>query len=115
VEQARANLARAGLDDVAEILHADGLDVLTTARDASVSAIVLDAERPAYPTYWPHILRILTLGGFVAVDNALSHADQLAAFRALVDSVPGIRSDLIDVGDGVLVLSREGTGAAGQE
>jgi predicted O-methyltransferase YrrM len=76
------------------------------AADGSVSAIVLDAERPAYPAYWPHLLRVLAPGGFVAVDNAISHAAELVAFRDLVDATPGTRSDLFALGDGILVITR---------
>ena len=105
VEQARANLARAGVADVVELVHGDGGEMLASTADASVSAVLLDAERPAYVQYWPHVLRVLTVGGFTAVDNAVSHAGELTAFRELVDATPGVRSDLFEVGDGVLVIT----------
>jgi predicted O-methyltransferase YrrM len=110
VDQARVNLARAGLADVVQVVHGDGAAVLADASDASVSAVVLDAERPAYVGYWPEVIRVLTAGGFVAVDNAVSHAAELTAFRELVDAAPGFRSDLFEVGDGVLVITRTGDG-----
>jgi predicted O-methyltransferase YrrM len=109
VAQARVNLARAGLTDVAEVRHADGLEVLAATPDSSVTGVVLDAERPAYAAYWPHVLRILAPGGFVAVDNALSHADELTVFRDLVDTTPGAHSDLLDLGDGLLIITRRDT------
>lgn len=105
VEQARGNLARAGVDDVVEVRHDDGARVLAATPDASVAAVVLDAERPAYVGYWPEILRVLAPGGFVTVDNAVSHADELVAFRRVVDATPGVRSDLFEVGDGVLLVT----------
>jgi predicted O-methyltransferase YrrM len=108
VDQARANLARAGLAEVVQVVHDDAANVLVAAPDASVSAVVLDAERPAYVAYWPDVVRILTAGGFVAVDNAVSHAPELTVFRETVDTTPGFRSDLFEVGDGVLVISRTG-------
>ncbi len=111
VDQARANLDRAGLAHVVTLLHGDGADVLAATPAASVSAVLLDAERPAYVGYWPDLVRVLTDGGFIAVDNAVSHAGELVGFRTLVDAAPGFRSDLFEVGDGLLVIAR--TGGAG--
>jgi len=84
---AAANLERAGLD--AELLSADAGQVLRDAPDGAWDLIFLDAERPAYAGYWPDLLRTLRPdGGLLAVDNVLSHADEVAEFTALVEAEP---------------------------
>ncbi|MGW8379906.1 class I SAM-dependent methyltransferase [Streptomyces sp. ODS28] len=108
VEEARRNLRSAGVAGHAEVRHADGGEVLARASDASVDLVVLDAERPAYADYWPHLRRVLAPHGVLAVDNAVSHGAQLAAFRELLDGAPEFAVALHEVGDGVLTGVRVG-------
>jgi predicted O-methyltransferase YrrM len=102
VEAALGNLAGAGVQDHVDVLHADGADVLAKTPDASVDLVVLDAERPAYAGYWPHLRRVLKPYGAIAVDNAVSHREQVVPFRDLVTAAPEFDVRLHDVGDGVL-------------
>jgi hypothetical protein len=44
-------------------------------------------------------------------DNAVSHAAELAAFRALVDGDARLSSALVEVGAGALLVVREPAGA----
>lgn len=99
---ARRNLVRAGLADHADVVHGDGGEVLAAAPDASFDVVVLDAERPAYVEYWPQLRRVLTPYGLVAVDNAVSHREQLTAFDELVRRDGSFAVQLHEVGDGVL-------------
>lgn len=107
-DAARSHLELAGVAAYAEVLHADGADVLARAGDASVDLVVLDAERPAYPGYLDLLRRVLTPRGIVAVDNAVSHAGQLVEFRALLEKDAGFAVHLQEVGDGVLTAVRLG-------
>jgi predicted O-methyltransferase YrrM len=101
--QAAQNLGRAGLIEFVELRVADAGEVLSQSREGDWDMIFLDAERPAYAGYWPEILRTLRPGGLLAVDNVLSHADQVAEFRELVDA----RSQaLVPVGAGLLLVVR---------
>jgi predicted O-methyltransferase YrrM len=109
VAEARGNLREAGVAGYVEVRHAAGGDVLAGVGDASVDTVVLDAERPEYVGYWPDVTRVLAPGGFVAVDNAVSHADQVAGFRGLVEADRTFHTALFDVGDGVFVAVREGS------
>lgn len=88
------------------LVHDDGRDVLARTPDASVDLVVLDAERPAHTDYWPHLRRVLTPHGVVAVDNAASHGEQLADFRALLERDNAFAVNLHQVGDGVLTAVR---------
>ncbi|RAJ67121.1 hypothetical protein K378_02487 [Streptomyces sp. Amel2xB2] len=68
----------------------------------------MDAERPACPGCLPLLRRVLTARGVIAVDNAVSHAGQVAPFRALSEEDPDFAAHLQEVGDGVLTAVRTG-------
>jgi predicted O-methyltransferase YrrM len=102
--QAAANLGRAGLRPVAELLVQDAADTLKESADSQWDLIFLDAERPAYPSYWPDVIRALKPGGLVAVDNVISHAGQVAEFRAIVSADPRVTQALVPTGAGLLLI-----------
>ena len=60
----------------------------------------LDAERPEYPGWWPHLKRVLRPGGLLVVDNATSHPEQMAPFVALVKADADFTTSLVPVGNG---------------
>jgi predicted O-methyltransferase YrrM len=107
-EAARANLAEAGLAGVVELRVEDAAETLAKSEDGEWGFVLLDAERPAYAGYWPELRRALAPGGLVAVDNALSHADEVAALRALVERDPSVVSAVDPVGAGVLFVTHAG-------
>ncbi|QPP05519.1 methyltransferase domain-containing protein [Streptomyces bathyalis] len=111
VDAARENLERADVSEYAEVLHGDGGQVLAGAGDASLDLVALDAERPAYEAYWPDLRRVLRPHGIIAVDNAVSHGEQLTGFRGLLEDDPSFAVSLQKTGDGVLTAVR--TGARG--
>ncbi|MEV5849226.1 class I SAM-dependent methyltransferase [Streptomyces sp. NPDC051985] len=106
VTAALANLERAGVRDHVDVVHGDGAETLADTPDASVDLVVLDAERPAYVDYWPHLRRVLKPYGIVAVDNAVSHREQLAAFHELLTAEKEFAVALHQTGDGVLTAIR---------
>ena len=106
VAAALANLERAGVREHVDVVHGDGAEILADTPDASVDLVVLDAERPAYVDYWPRLRRILKPYGIVAVDNAVSHREQVAAFHELLTAEQEFAVDLHQVGDGVLTAIR---------
>jgi predicted O-methyltransferase YrrM len=96
---ARANLERAGL--TAELRVGDAAHTLSDSDDEAWDLIFLDAERPAYAGYWPHVLRSLASGGLVAVDNVISHADQVEELLAIVAAEPAVTSTQVPIGAGL--------------
>jgi predicted O-methyltransferase YrrM len=96
--QAAANLTRAGLEPYAELRVQDAADALAQAADASLDLVFLDAERPHYPAYWPQLLRAVRPGGLLAIDNVLSHADELREFTPLVET---LETTVVPVGAGL--------------
>jgi predicted O-methyltransferase YrrM len=46
--------------------------------------------------------------GLLVVDNVISHAGEVEAFRALVDAEPAVTSALVPIGAGTLLVTRAG-------
>jgi predicted O-methyltransferase YrrM len=103
---ARENLARAGLEGAADLRTEDAAAVLRAAPEGAFDLVFLDAERDAYVAYWPDLVRVLAPGGLLAVDNVVSHADQVRDFRALVDAGDRVTQALVPIGAGVLLVVR---------
>jgi predicted O-methyltransferase YrrM len=101
------NLQRAGLDDVVDLRVADAASILAGSQDGAWEFIFLDAERPAYAGYWPQLVRVLAPRGLLAVDNVISHADEVAEFRRLVEADARVTQALAPTGAGVLLVVRE--------
>ena len=102
--QAEQNLQRAGLRDHIELRLQDALQTLAHAPDSSWDLIFLDAERPAYTSYWPDLLRTLRPGGLLVVDNAISHEHELTEFRELVEQEDRVMDSLVPIGAGMLLV-----------
>ena len=104
--QAALNLDRAGLRELVEVRVEDAAVTLRESPDGAWDLIFLDAERPAYAGYWPDLVRVLRPSGLLAVDNVLSHADQVAALRSLVRSDARVSEALVPTGAGLLLVVR---------
>jgi predicted O-methyltransferase YrrM len=102
---AAANLARAGLE--ADLRTQDAEEALPDWPDGAWDFVFLDAERPAYAGYWPQLARTLAPHGLLAVDNVLSHEQELVEFTALVESDDRVTSALVPIGAGLRLIVRE--------
>jgi predicted O-methyltransferase YrrM len=103
--QAATNLARAQLAEYVDLHVGDAGAVLRDTMANTVDMVFLDAERPEYPKYWDDLARVLRRPGLLAIDNAISHAHELEAFRAVVDADARAISALDSTGAGVLFVS----------
>jgi predicted O-methyltransferase YrrM len=103
---AAQNLDRTGLRELVELRVEDAAVSLQNAPDRAWDMIFLDAERPAYAGYWPDLVRVLRPGGLLAVDNVLSHADQLSALRSLISSDERVSEAVVPTGAGLLLVVR---------
>jgi predicted O-methyltransferase YrrM len=104
-EMAQANLARAEL--TADLRTEDAAQTLASSADDFWDFIFLDAERPAYAGYWPNLLRTLRRGsGLLAIDNVLSHADEVADVTALIDAEDSVETVLVPIGAGLQLVLR---------
>jgi predicted O-methyltransferase YrrM len=104
--EARENLARAGFGEAVDLRLEDAGDALSASDPESWDLVFLDAERPNYPAYWSDLVRVLPPGGLLAVDNAISHAEELADFRTLVTADRRVTEALVPTGAGVLLVTR---------
>jgi predicted O-methyltransferase YrrM len=114
IEQARENLRGAGLDGWAELRCEDAALALRSSGDEEWGLIFLDAERSAYLSYWPDLVRVLAPGGLLVVDNAVSHAGEMTAFREQISADPRVVDALAPTGAGALLVVKEPGGAAGR-
>jgi predicted O-methyltransferase YrrM len=97
----QSNLDRAGVASTVDRVIADGGDYLAGLADGSVDLLFLDAERVEYSSWWPHPIRVLRAGGVLAVDNVLSHPDEVAPFLALVATDRDIVATTVAIGKGL--------------
>jgi predicted O-methyltransferase YrrM len=88
-DDAQANLALAdslqsGISARVEFVREDGGAYLKRLGDGDVDVLFLDGERVEYLAWWPHPARVLRRGGVLAIDNVLSHGDEVAPFLPLL-------------------------------
>jgi predicted O-methyltransferase YrrM len=103
---AAATLDRVGLRDRVQFRCADGGAVLRGLPDASQDVVLLDAERSRYPRWWPDPVRVLRVGGLLAVDNVLSHPDEVADVRGRIETDPQLESTVAPTAAGLLLAVR---------
>jgi predicted O-methyltransferase YrrM len=100
VALARANFARAGLAGCITQHEGDAGALLAGLDDGAFDLAFLDSQRSAYLAWWPHLKRVLRAGGLLVVDNATSHAHEMADFTAAVAADGGFTTSLVPVGKG---------------
>jgi predicted O-methyltransferase YrrM len=106
-ELARANLRTAGLTERVELRTEDAADTLARSDDRAWEFVFLDAERPAYPGYLRDLVRTLSPGGVLAVDNVISHEHELVEFIALLEAQPALTQTVVPVGAGLRLAVRD--------
>ena len=94
------NFRRAGLADSITQVEGDAGAALDAMATAAYDLVFLDSARDRYEAWWPALRRVLRPGGLLVVDNAVSHAAQMAAFCALVRDDPAFTTALVPVGKG---------------
>jgi predicted O-methyltransferase YrrM len=106
IELAAKNFERSGFSHAITQIQAEAGAFLAGATDASFDFIFLDSERSAYPAWWPNIKRVLRAGGLLVVDNATSHAAEMAPFATLVSADPLFTTCTVPVGNGEFLATR---------
>ena len=106
LEMALRNFERSGLSDVITQHRGEAGSLLESLDDAYFDLLFLDSKRSDYVQWWPNIQRVLRKGGLLVVDNATSHADEMADFMALVSADPGFTTCTVPVGNGEFLATR---------
>jgi predicted O-methyltransferase YrrM len=104
---ARENFARSGLTNIT-LVHDDANQLLEELSHGACDLIFLDAEREEYPALWPQLQRVLRPSGLLVVDNAASHATEMAQFITLVRSTTEFTTSQVPVGNGVFLAVKSG-------
>jgi predicted O-methyltransferase YrrM len=105
--QSEQNLRRAGLSEHVELRLEDAQATLAGSSDDAWDVIFLDAERPAYTSYWPDLVRTLSPHGLLVVDNVISHEHELVEFRVLVAHEERVTEALVPIGAGMLLVVKD--------
>lgn len=103
---ARENIATAGLGDIITQVQGEAGAWLAQAPDASADLVFLDSARSLYLAWWPDLRRVLRAGGLLVVDNASSHAHEMADFVAAVQDDKAFNTSLVPVGKGEFLAVR---------
>jgi predicted O-methyltransferase YrrM len=105
--EAAENLRHVGLEPFADLRLEDAGACLANSADDSWDLIFLDAERSGYVSYWPDLVRDLRTAGMLVVDNVISHADEVAEFRKLVEDDGRVMDALVPIGAGALLVVKQ--------
>ena len=104
VARANETFESAQVSNQIQLIHGDARDVIEGYRE--VAFCFLDAERDIYFDIYEKLLPNLTPGGILAVDNVISHADELSDFIAQAENDPRVDALVVPVGKGVLVCRK---------
>jgi predicted O-methyltransferase YrrM len=104
VKMAAENFAESGMGGFITQIQQDAGFYFASLKDASVDMVFLDSKRTEYAGWWGDIIRCLVPGGFIVVDNALSHVEELADFTETVNACDGVITSLLPLGKGELVI-----------
>ena len=101
-EQARANLAEAGLADVVEVLSGDAREVLRH-RDEPVDLLFIDGDSGQYETYFDVVYKRMGVGSMIIADDVVENDSELSDYVTYVQNHPNLESVTVPVGEGLEV------------
>jgi predicted O-methyltransferase YrrM len=105
--QARRNLERAGLLEMVELIEGDATEIVRSLPPA-FDCIFFDADRVSAPAQLEILLPKLAADVLLLADNVLSHPEEVAEYRAMVERLPGFIWTVAPVGKGLHIAWRDG-------
>ena len=100
VEAWLRNVAEAGLEETAELIEGDALEILPRLDDV-FDVVFIDAEKELYEDLFALARPKLEPGAVVVADNVLSHEDTLGAYSKARQADPGLESVTIPLDRGL--------------
>jgi len=104
VARANETFEVAEVKDRIQLIHGDARQVIGGYR--GIAFCFLDAERDIYFDIYEKLIPNLTPGGILAVDNVISHADELADFVAQTEDDLRVDALVVPIGKGILVCRK---------
>jgi caffeoyl-CoA O-methyltransferase len=125
-EIARRNLQAAGVGERVELAVGPALETLRALPpEPRFDLAYLDADKAGYPDYYEQLVPRLRPGGLLAIDNVLlggrvlapaaddAGAQALAALNERILADARVESAMLGIGDGLTLVRRRETDAAG--
>lgn len=110
---------QAGVADRIDLRIAPAAETLAAITDdGTVDFAFIDADKPGYPTYFEHLVRLLRPGGLLVVDNVFWGGDvvrpevdddttnTIRAFNDLVAGDDRVESVMVNVADGLTLIRK---------
>jgi predicted O-methyltransferase YrrM len=102
---ARKNIARARLEHEVELIEGNATEVVASLK-GPFDCVFFDADRISAPAQLRLLLPKLTDDVLLVADNALSHPDEISAYKTFVEQLPGFICTVTPVGKGLHIAWR---------
>lgn len=113
--EAEHYFARAGLADRATVFTGDATEIVPMI-DGAFDLVFMDGPKTSYPVLFPHILKLLKVGGVLIADNVLWNGcfagggprkkatiiEGVDRFTEMACSSPALTTSILPVGDGMI-------------
>ena len=100
VEAWRGNVAKAGLEETAELIDGDAFEILPQIQDV-FDLVFIDAEKEDYERLFQLARGKVEPGGLFVADNVLSHAAPLAEYSRARQADPTLESVTVPLDRGL--------------
>ncbi len=124
VERAEANFEKFGISNRVKLLEGQAEDWLAKLPADTFDLIFMDSAKAKYYDFFPDCMRILKMGGVLAVDDVLQGGTilqpteeiprrvrkihkKLNAFLDVVLDHPALISTILPIGDGLLLITKK--------
>ena len=117
---AKANIERAGKNDVIQLLEGDALEIMPTLEENQFDFVFMDAAKDQYIHFLPEVLRLMKDGAVLITDNVLQEGDliqskymvrrrdrtihkRMREYLEVVKKHPELETSIVPIGDGITV------------
>lgn len=98
--EARANLQKAEMADLVELLTGDAREILRH-RNEPVDLLFIDGESGQYETYFDVVYKRMGVGAMVVANRVVDNENELADYVTYVQNHPNLESVTIPLGQGL--------------